>query len=69
MDQFGAKMNLIWFIQVYEFIFVLKINLYNYLSTFSVPWVARIITEKHRGTGAKDSKTQLPTHWTAGSFV
>jgi hypothetical protein len=46
MTQFGVKMNFIWIIQVLGIIFVLKTNLYNYLSLFSAPWSAHEFLER-----------------------
>jgi hypothetical protein len=46
MTQFGVKMNFIWIIQVPGIIFVLKTNLYNYLSLFSAPWSAHEFLER-----------------------
>jgi hypothetical protein len=45
MTQIEAKMDLIWFIQVSEFIFVLKINFCNYFSIFILLWAGRQILE------------------------
>jgi|SRR5688572_30253788 hypothetical protein len=49
MNQFGAKMNLIGFIQVYGIIFVLKTNFYNHFHVFSIFLVCASTTEKIRG--------------------
>jgi hypothetical protein len=46
MNQFGAKMNLIWFIQVYGIIFVLKTNSYNHFPVFSISWFARQLLKR-----------------------
>jgi hypothetical protein len=41
MNQFGAKMNLIWIMQVSGIIFVLKTNFYNFFSISYISWIAR----------------------------
>jgi hypothetical protein len=41
MNQFGAKMNLIWIMQVFGIIFCIKTNFYNYFSVFYISWIAR----------------------------
>jgi hypothetical protein len=46
MNQFGAKMNLIWFIQVYGIIFVLKTNFYNNFPVFSISWFVRQLLKR-----------------------
>jgi hypothetical protein len=38
MTQFGAKMNFLCILQVSRFVFVLKMNSYNYFSVFNLLW-------------------------------
>jgi hypothetical protein len=38
MTQFGAKMNFLCILQVSRFVFVLKMNFYNYFSVFNLLW-------------------------------
>jgi hypothetical protein len=49
MDRFGLKMNFLCILQVSRFVFVLKMNFYNYFSVFNHLWTGLIKTEKSRG--------------------
>jgi hypothetical protein len=45
MAQFGLKMDFLWLIQVSRFVFVLKMNFYNYFSVFKHLWTGRQLSE------------------------
>jgi hypothetical protein len=45
MVQFGVKMNFLCILQVSRFVFVLKMNFYNYFSVFKHLWTRRQLSE------------------------
>ena len=45
MVQFGVKMNFLCILQVSRFVFVLKMNLYNYFSVFNLLWTGPHFSE------------------------
>jgi hypothetical protein len=54
MVQFGVKMNFLCILQVSRFVFVLKMNFYNYFSVFKHLWTRRQLSESP-GASAENS--------------
>jgi hypothetical protein len=50
MAKFGVKMNFLCILQVSRFVFVLKMNFYNYFSVFKHLWTGASISGKSRGS-------------------
>jgi hypothetical protein len=46
MAKFGVKMNFLCILQVSRFVFVLKMNFYNYFSVFKHLWTGPHFTER-----------------------
>jgi hypothetical protein len=69
MNQFGAKMNLIWFIQVYGIIFVLKTNFYNHFPVFSISWFALQLLKRSGAISEDYLDSDYTPSWTAGWFL
>jgi hypothetical protein len=69
MVQFGVKMNFLCILQVSRFVFVLKINFYNYFSVFKHLWTGPQLIGSAGVTGIKFLRPSAHYPRTTGSIL
>jgi hypothetical protein len=58
MVQFGVKMNFLCILQLSRFVFVLKMNFYNYFSVFNLLWTEPHFSESSGVPGKESQGTE-----------